>query len=257
MMRPMNVRPPTPADTRATLLARCKRDHVPIRRSFLQLTAKGGGAGPLAEFIQARRETAFDLYNIFHASACGGAFDTRLHARVWARALGLQETEHAASLISRNWRWLEEQRLVTKRRDRRVLNVTLLREDGSGAPYTHPGTAGNYFKLPHTYWLQGWCDILDFPAKVTLFILLSRQPGSDLPQERMPDWYGISADTIGRGLKSLREHGVLHDRTVKKQAPLSPIGFSWDKRYTLLGPFKRVPAKKAAATGKKRRRQPA
>jgi hypothetical protein len=230
---------------------------VPIRRSFLQVTSRGGGRGPLAEFVRARRETAFDLYGIFHATACGGEYDTRLHARVWARALGLSETEHSDSLISRNWAWLERQRLVTKRRDRRVLNVTLLREDGSGATYTHPGKAGNYFKVPHAYWLDGWCDVLDFPAKVTLFILLSRQPGADLPQERMPEWYGISADTIGRGLKSLREHDVLHVRTVTKQAPLSPIGFTWDKRYTLVGPFKRasVRAVTGDATKRKTRRK--
>jgi hypothetical protein len=253
MMRRMKVTPATAAAARNDLLTRCKRDHVPIRRSFLQLTSTGGGAALLAEFVRARRESAFDLYNIFHASACGGDHDTRLHARVWARALNLPENKHSEALISRNWRWLEERQLIAKRRDRRVLNVTLLSEDGSGAAYTHPGKQGNYFKLPHAYWLEGWCDILDLSAKATLFILLSRRPGSDLPQERMPTWYGISADTVGRGLKTLREHGVLKARTVTKPAPLSPIGYTWDTRYTLTGPFtRRAPRRPAAAAPKKR-----
>src|SRR5262249_48760567 len=149
---------PTAHDTRVDLLTRCKRDHVPFRRSFVQNTAPGGGPAPLAGFVTNRREIGFDLYSLHHASACGGNYAIRLHALVWARALGLPETAHNASLISRNWAWLEEQHLITKARDRRLLNVTLLTEDGSGDPYTHPGKQGNYFKLSHAYWLDGWVD---------------------------------------------------------------------------------------------------
>ncbi|MDQ5822208.1 MAG: hypothetical protein M3540_12275 [Actinomycetota bacterium] len=248
----MKLASPLATAARKDLLDRCKRDHVPIRRAFVQHTAQGGGPGPLADLVRNRREVALDLYLLLHASACGGAFDTRLHALVWARALGLDETRHSASLISRNWTWLESERLIAKARDRRLLNVTLLKEDGSGTPYSHPGKAGNYFKLSHRYWTDEWCDRLDVPAKAALLILLSRQPGNDLPQERASKWYGISSDTLGRGLKTLRENGLVRVRVRQKQAPLSPIGFSWEQRYTLLAPFNRPTPKSRGATGRKR-----
>ena len=202
--------------------------------------------------MSGRRATALDLYLLFHASACGGEFDTRLHAKVWARALGFSESSrHSASVISRNWRWLQEAGLVRKVRDRRLLNVTLLREDASGEDYTHPGKSGNYFKLSHEYWLGGWQAKLDLPAKAALLILLSRKPGSDLPQERAPEWYGISADTLGRGLRTLQDHNLLRTSVLTKQAPLSPLGYSWEQKYWLLEPFARKPAGKR--TGRRKR----
>lgn len=248
----MAVALPTALDARMELLDRCKRDHVPIRRSFVQSITSGGGAGPLAVFVTSRRETALDLYLLFHASACGGGFDTRLHSAVWARAIGLPRSRHSASLISRSWTWLEEMNLITKKRDRRLLNVTLLKEDASGDDYAHPGKAGNYFKLSHEYWLEGWCDRLDLASKAALLILLSRVPGSDLPQERAPQWYGISADTLGRGLRRLQTENLVRIKVVTKQAPLSPIGYSWEQRYWLLPPFMKTVAAKSKRPRKAR-----
>lgn len=245
----MELPVPTALDARTELLTRCKRDHVPIRRGFVQLSLRGGGPGPLAAFVTGKRETALDLYLAFHASACGGDFDTRLHALVWARVLGLAGSAHSNSLVSRSWSWLAEQRLVAKERDRRLLNVTLLREDGSGEPYTHPGKAGHYFKLSHRYWLDGWCDQLDLPAKAALLILLSRKAGSDLPQERAPQWYGISADTLGRGLHTLQERNLVRVSVTTKKAPLSPIGYSWEQRYWLLPPFQKTDTHRARQKG--------
>lgn len=229
---------PTSLDVCRELLTRCKRDHVPFRRSFVQDTSSGG-AGPLAWFVSGRRNTALDLYLLFHASACGGDFGTRLHARVWARALELGESIHATGVVSRNWSWLEAQGLVSRRRERRLVKATLLKEDGSGEPYTHPGKSGNYFKLYHEFWLDGWYRELDLPAKAALLILLSRRQGSELPQEQAPAWYGISADTLGRGLRTLGRHKLASTTVTKKPAPLSPIGYSWEQRYWLQSPFDR------------------
>jgi hypothetical protein len=183
---------------------------------------------------------ALDLYLFFHASACGGDRDTRLHAAVWARALGLRSSRHSETLISRSWAWLEQQQLVSKERDHRLLRVTLLQDDGSGTQYVHPGKgSAGYFKLSHSYWLDGWCDELDLAAKAALLILLSRKPGSDLPKERAPEWYGISADSVGRGLSRLEKEGIVKTDVKMKKAPLSPLGYTWEHRYTLLYPFAR------------------
>jgi hypothetical protein len=129
--------------------------------------------------------------------------------------------------------------------------VFLLQEDGSGLPYQHPGKAGRYFRLPHEYWLAGWCDKLDLTAKAVLLILLSRRPGEELPQERAPTWYGVSADSVGRGLSTLKDHELVRVTVNKKQAPLSPIGVTWERRYTLVEPFAIRSGKKPQETARK------
>jgi hypothetical protein len=229
--------PPTPADARAELLTRSKRDHLPLRRGFVQLAARGGGPGPLAAFVSGRRESALDQYLLLHAAASGGKFDAREHAFGWARALGFGATVHGAARVSRNWTWLEQQGLVEKTRDKRLVRVTLLQDDGLGGQYTHPAKEGHYFRLSYAYWLDGWCDRLDLPAKAALLIVLSRKPGSNLPQDRAALWYGISPDTLGRGLRELRDSGAVLAEVETKVAPLSPTGYSWDYRYTVLPPL--------------------
>ncbi|SFL78757.1 hypothetical protein SAMN05192584_12726 [Streptomyces pini] len=42
-----------------------------------------------------------------------------------------------------------------------------------------------------------------------LIALNQRKIEFTLPQERMPEWYGISADTAGKGINELRRHGIL------------------------------------------------
>ena len=117
----------------------------------------------------------------------------------------------------------------------------MLDEGGSGSVYEHPGrSASGYFKLSHRYWLDGWCDLLDLPAKATLLILLSRRPGADLPHERVMAWYGISADTFGRGVKKLSAADLIDVKVVTRKAPLSPLGYTWEQRYTPLPPFARI-----------------
>lgn len=231
--------PPTSLDTCRELLALAKRDHVPLRRSFVQRSGSGGGPGPLAAFVANRRSVALQLYLLFHANASGGDFGSRRHAAVWARALGLSGSKHSASVVSRNWRWLEVQGLIERERTGRLLKVTLLDEGGSGTPYVHPGRAGNYFKLPHEFWLDEWNRRLDMPGIVALLILLSRRPGDELPQERAPRWYGISADTLGRGLRTLEKESLLQVAVTTKQAPLSPLGYTWERHYWLRDPFAR------------------
>ena len=121
------------------LLRRSRRSFVPLRRSFLQHRGAERGRGPLAAF--AKRSTALDLYLLVHALASAPPWDVALPNRVWARLLGVDEEAPAtATLIARQWSWLEkEQRLLASVRDGRQRRVTLLREDASGLPYTHPG----------------------------------------------------------------------------------------------------------------------
>ena len=110
-------------------------------------------------------------------------------------------------------------------------------EDGSGRPYRHPGPEGDYFKLPYAYWEGLYPGRLSLPAKALLLIALSLGPDFWLPHERGARWYGLSRDTVSRGLATLLRLGLLEVRHERKKAPLSPQGFTEERRYALRPPF--------------------
>ena len=224
------------------LLTRAGRNAVPIRRSFTQQRSRGGGAGPLAAFLTGRRRRALDLYLLAHAVCSAPPWDVALQSVVWGRLLGLTGSG-LASVITRQWNWLEEQQLIETSRQDRMRSVMLLREDGSGKPYTHPGTTGerpaegDYFHLPHAYWEMGLQDQIDLPTKVVLIVALSRPDDFILPLEQAPKWYGISPDSARAGLRQLMLLELLQVRTVTTRAPLSPINVRTERHYTLRPPF--------------------
>jgi hypothetical protein len=152
-------------------------------------------------------------------------------------------------VVSKNWRWLEDQGLIASRRRGRLREVTLLYEDGSRRPYRHPGEQGgedrgHYFKLPYAYWRGNFHDRISLPAKAVLLIALSLRDDFVLPTERGAEWYGLSRDTVRKGLRDLRLLNILSMREVRKPAPLSALGFTLDRRYTLRSPFRQVEAAK-------------
>jgi hypothetical protein len=202
----------------------------------------GGGPGPLASIVRERRRRALDLYLLVHALASSSPWDTTLAAPVWARLLGL-EGSAAASTISKQWTWLEGQRLVKTSRSRRMRQVVLLREDGSGRPYTHPGlpagsAEGDYFHLPYSYWRGRFQDRFDLPTKAVLLIALSLQDDFIFPLEHASRWYGISRTTLQAGLRTLRTLGFLDMRVRYREAPLTPTGYTVERHYSLKEPFR-------------------
>jgi len=226
------------------LLKRSGRDGVPLRRSFTQLRTRGGGKGPLAAFVTGRRRNAFDLYLLAHAAASTPPWDVALDAAVWARLLGISVSS-ATTVLARQWPWLTKQGLVDVHVHERIHKVVLLREDGSGRPYTHPGAStptedpeGDYFTLPHLYWHAGWYGQMDLATRVVLLIALSRPPDEFImPIEHAANWYGFSAESMRHGLKNLQLLGLLEHRTITRPAPLSRIGYHSERRYRLSGPL--------------------
>jgi hypothetical protein len=236
--------PATQEEAIEALLERSGRDHVPIRRSFLQRRDRvGGGAGPLSEIVRTRRSVALDLYLLLHALASTEPYDVSLGTAVWARLTGLQGSS-GSSRIQRSWRWLADQRLIDLSESGRPRRITLLREDASGDTYAHPGTGagdaaaeGDYFKLPYVYWRGHFYGRLGLSGKSVLLIALSLQPDFILPGQQAAGWYGLSPDTIKRGIRQLRSVGVLSVRMVSKKAPLAPAGHTLERHYSLRAPF--------------------
>jgi DNA-binding transcriptional ArsR family regulator len=240
----------TQQETIEALLQRSGRDHVPIRRSFVQQRRRGGGASSLAAFVSSRRSTALDLYLLLHALASKTPYDVVLPAQVWARALGLLG-RGAISAVSKNWSWLEEQKLVETEREGRLRRVVLLEESGTGGRYRHPARdkkrRGDYFKLPHGYWHARYMNRLNLPAKAVLLIALSLQMHESfvLPREQAAEWYGVSPDTIQRGVSELLHRGILRYRVEHLKAPLTARGFTIVRHYRLFDPFQSLDADEA------------
>jgi hypothetical protein len=149
---------------------------------------------------------------------------------------------HVHVAVTKIFAKLEERGLILRgRRGReRKIRVTLLREDGSGQAYTRPDgktLADRFLKLPNAYWTDGWCDKLTLPALAMLLVALSEKHGFELPTEKVPAWYGWSADTAERGLAELETHGLLGKSRYRRTEPLSPTGYSIVNTYYLQPPF--------------------
>jgi hypothetical protein len=218
---------------------------VPLRRAFVQQGAQNDPRpGPLAALLRAHDERGLDLFLLHRAVASSEPWDVTRDARVWARALGLQDDADAGvSAVSRTWHRLDTSySLISRTRRGRLAEITALREDGLGKPYTYPkglGRQERYFKLPYEYWTadQRWYRVLPFRAKAMLLVSLSLPANFVLPTERVPRWYGISADSADRGLRELDKAGLLRRELKVKKAPQSPMGISQEYHHVLLEPF--------------------
>lgn len=235
---------PTQQQTIDALLDRSKRRSgaVPIRRAFLQQgTQAHPEPGPLAALVRRGDERSLDLYLLLLATASAEPWDVTVPSPVWARTLGLHG-EASASQVSKVWRRLEDRQLVSRARRGRRAEVTLLREDGSGTAYSHPGEASDrtpYLKLPLAYWTatEVWYRRLHLSAKAMLLIGLSLPVDFILPYKKAEIWYGLSSATAERGLRQLQKVELVKMRKEFKPAPLTAVGYTEQRRYTLLSPF--------------------
>ena len=82
-----------------------------------------------------------------------------------------------------------------------------------------------------------WYDVLTGAEFAVLLIALMNADDFALPAERVPDFYGVSADTFERGVRGLQTHGLLDVSRSRKAAPLALEGYTIENRYTLCPPF--------------------
>jgi len=240
----------SPDGQRRELLLAARRRLVPIRRSFVQaLRGSEDRAGPLARLVADRQHIALDLLLLLIALQPVIGPSDPISGKTWARLLS-GTTERSAATISRTWKVLDELGLVQWTPGRPII---LLREDGSGVEYTHPGAAretAGYFGLPRRYWLDGWHQRLRLPGKAMLLVLLAEtnnpaSPAFSLPAERIAEYYGFSLATVKRGLDELRDLGLLGETWRRVAAPRSPVGWTYQVHYWLKNPFSAAYREKA------------
>lgn len=213
---------------------------TPLRRSFVQQgSQRKPQPGPLAEIVKSHDETALDLYLLLRTLASADPWDVVRDARIWGRMIGHgSDVDGGAAIVSKAWRRLDEKYgLIERTRSGRLARITVLDESGDGANYESPATG--YFRVPFDYWLapEAFYVDLSLAAKATLLIALSLKQPFVLPAERGPAWYGISADTIGRGLIELRGKGLISRQFDTVTDWNSPTGKRTDYRFELQMPF--------------------
>lgn len=242
---PSDEQPATAAETRAALLTRARRKATPLRKIFVQQPS-GASQRPslLADFVRRRDKRALNAYLFILAvnssGANGDGWSCTQAAGVWTRALDLAayaQASSAATALAKTLKRLHDRHLITRCKvgKDRLLRLGLLKEDGSGQPYTRPGhrDSDRYLKLPNSYWTDGWHDQLSLPAIAMLLVSLHERNPFRLPTEKVPEWYGWSADTAERGFAELIGHQILgkSSRTVK--AELSSTGLATINEYAL------------------------
>lgn len=225
-----------------------RRTGAPLRRDFVQQPGRDGkpSAGPLADLVATGDRRGLILYLLLVTKCSAEPWNAALPSAVWARALGheLPTSKSARTMVSKTWLRLERHKLVRRERRERLADVFLLREDGHEEDYTSPGSDHlPYFRAPLDLWTDGpesnkrWYQVLSLPELAVMLIGRSLGDNFLLPQEKAHRWYGISPDTIGRGIAGLKARDLLHDDKSFKPAPLSAVGYTEEHRYTLLTPF--------------------
>ncbi len=228
--------PVTGGETRAALLARAKRPAVPLRKVFVQQPQSAESRpGPLAPFVTAGDLRGLRAYLMIVAASSNtneqGDWTTELDSLVWARLFDAHKDAERAAARTAAWRTLGRLKAkglieCTRTKGSMKIAVTLLREDGTGQPYTRPGVADRdaYLQLPTAFWTKGFDEKVSLPGLAMLLAICAARSWAAFPAEWMPGWYGWFADTTLRGLKNLREHGLIEQRERFKKAELTAPG---------------------------------
>lgn len=213
-----------------------RKSSVSIRNDFAQYgDQKSPVPGRLGELVKSGNGRSLDLYLLHRLTASAEPWDTSRPAAVWARALGLGDAKYGKDAVSKCWGKLEDYGLVKRERVSRQAKITTLNENGQGDPYTVP--EGRYFTLPLAYWTGRWYSRLSVAGKATLLIASSLKPGFYLPESQANRWYGISADTLGDGLRELKRHELLTYTTTVREDWTKADVVSNERHYTLKAPF--------------------
>lgn len=190
--------------------------NCPIRREFFE-----GDGGP-APFVRVlgNSDVRFPLYVSLLWASPGGDHDTAFSAGNWAMLLGLSDFARTGKRrIHRAISELADLGFVhVDRNGSRPVRVTLLREDGSGEPYSKPSKSAkageySYINVPSDWWMNGW--IARASAKAFAMWTFIRHFDKNaheqwvwLPQSATTR-QGLSPDRRQRGIRELGAIGLI------------------------------------------------
>lgn len=225
--------------TRLAMLGDARRGYVPLRKDFVQRPS-GDRASVLAQMVTSRMKVGLDLLLTIHALQ---PLKDAQEPAVWARMIGATTRTTTQAL-----RGLERLRLVELSGPAARPEVTLLRENGDGNPWSAPSAGRSddgrgFLTLPHEYWTDGVIDRLGLPGKAMLLILLREtqdphgRPWFAMAHARAKEWYGISERTAERGYRELRDTALVSERGYYVADPRHPRGRRYEIARALDDPF--------------------
>ncbi len=194
-----------------------RRSVVPLAKDFIR--RDDGRPPPLATLMRGGRggEVRLKLFLSMNLLATSDPFDVRPQpARVWAEMLNLPSPKiNGARRVSEAIASLQQHKLISidNRRRGRPRRVYLRSHTGDGKPYSRPRST--WVNLPVTFWTNGWIVRLSGRAIALLLILSElvgekdREQGAHVRPDRARLQYGLSEDTWTRGVKELKEAGII------------------------------------------------
>lgn len=221
------------------LLAESHHGALPIRESFLQIRGTPPEPGPLSEFVRGRHHHALDLYLLILAAAARPPHQLHVNPNFWAALLRRpeQSLRNARLAVYRSLDTLDEMNLLWPESHLGAPRFQLLNENGNGDHYLHPAkTDDRYFTLPHAYWLLGYDRQLDLPGKAVLLLARSLRRFFTLPLANATPWYGISSDTLRRGMDELVKARLVRYQSANVPSQAAPRTTTVRRTYTLVGP---------------------
>ena len=207
----------------------------PIRREFLLRSEPDRAVPPMIRMLRGGTggrggqggEVRLKLYLSVLWFASGDGHAVAWQASHWADLLALPDRDTKGKRrIQEAFAWLHTNGFViVEHRPGKHPNVTVLHETGSGATYTKPGSsaatggAPSYRKLAPEWWTNGWLAQLSGAAIVT-WLAYQDESGirSDfvwLTPQQSSFRYGLSIDTRKKGLKELRNAGLVEHKRVR------------------------------------------
>jgi hypothetical protein len=224
----------------AELLASSHHDALPLRESFLQVRGTPPEPGPLSELVRGRHRHALDVYLLVLAATPSPPYQLHVNPDFWAVLLRRpeQSLRNSRLAVYRSFDILDDLNLLWLESHLGAPRYQLLNEGGGGDRYVHPAKTGDrFFTVPHTYWTRGLDRKLDLPGKAVLLLARSLRRYFTLPLGNAMPWYGVSADTLRRGMDELIKARLVRYQKADVPTPKAPRGSTVRRTYTLVGPM--------------------
>jgi hypothetical protein len=209
---------------------------APVRKGFVSTVFYAGGTATpsLAAMLRGGGrggQLRVKLYISLLWLCAAAPYEASLPARAWAALLGLADHEtRGVRRIHEAIRDLHDRKLITVRDRGGMPSILgLLDENGGGEPYIPPSTAYNtlarqnaapaqlrrhqYFRIPSSFWTEGYVSQLGGPGVAMLLVLLCEQPragaGIWFTPETARQRFALAHSTRATGLQQLRELGLV------------------------------------------------
>jgi hypothetical protein len=249
----------TPHDTRSDFLRVSGSGYLVVRQHFVQFDAsQSKRSATLSTMVSERKHRALVLYLLLLTVWPFLRSRPPFSSAIWIRALTSRHgPQWNRSELSKAWTQLVELGLVEREREGRLSLVRPRREDGK-ADYTPPnGTkkmwSEAYFTLPGALWTEEWFAKLNLAELAVLLIVAKETTTKDemyVTEDRVHEWYGISPNTLRKGVQGLERNGLLKRRPERRKAPLTSLGYTIRWWYSLTGPFSSADRRKAQGAAK-------